>query len=366
MAHPANQESPYASYFVSQVDYSPSSSLVKKLKAGARVIYSGEAQRKIDQIAEDTNPQLAHLHNIAHQLSPSILYALRRRSIPIVQTLHDLKLVCPTYTMYTQGQICERCLKGQYYNVVRYRCNKGSLLGSVANMVEMYLHRTLLHSYEQIDAFIAPSAFLRKKMIEGGLAPERIHHIPNFIAATDYLPQYENEGYLLFLGQLIPVKGLDVLLQALRFCSNVHLIVAGEGADRLRFEAFSKNHGLNVSFVGFQTGNNLQKLSQNSLAVIVPSVWYENLPYSILEAFAYGKPVIASRLGGMAELVDDGETGYLFEAGNPQALAETIQRAVSDPNKLIEMGRVARAKVEQEFSPERHLEQIMNVYTNIL
>ena len=362
MEHPENEKSQYSSYFVSQADFFSSGGVVDKIKAGLNVTYSREARQKIETLIKDTQPQIAHLHNIAHQLSPSILYGLQKHNIPIVQTLHDFKLVCPTYTMYTQSQVCERCLTGQYYNALRYRCNKGSLPVSAINVVEMYLHNSILHSYDKVDAFIAPSAFLRNKMIEGGVVPERIHHIPNFIRVSDYTPHYQNDGYLLFFGQLITVKGLDILLQAMQEFPDIRLVVAGRGADKKRYESYARGRNLNVSFVGFQSGDALCKLIQNSLVVVVPSVWYENLPYTILESFAYGKPVIASNLGGMAELVTDGETGYLFEAGNPQDLAAKIRKALANSTKLPEMGRVARAKIEREFNPDLHLERITKLY----
>lgn len=366
MVHPENEASQYSSYFVSEIDFFSSGGMASKIKAGLNVIYSREARVKIDVLIKETQPHIAHLHNIAHQLSPSILYALQKNNIPTIQTLHDLKLVCPTYTMYTQGQVCERCLSGQYYNALRYRCNKGSVPASAINVVEMYLHNSILHSYDKVDAFIAPSLFLRRKMIEGGVAPERIHYIPHFIKADDYTPHYQNDGYLLFFGQLITVKGLDVLLKAMQELPKTRLVVAGRGADKERYETYAREHNLNVSFVGFQSGDALRKLVQNSLAVVVPSVWYENLPYTILEAFAYGKPVIASRLGGMAELVADGETGYLFEVGNPQDLAEKIRMALANSAKLPEMGHIAREKIEREFSPGLHLERIMSLYKQFI
>lgn len=366
MDHSRNEKSNYSRYFTSELDFS-SENMMDKAQAGLNIIYSREAQNKLDALIKEVQPQIAHLHNIAHQLSPSILFALRQNKVPIIQTLHDLKLICPTYTMYTQGQVCERCITGQYINVLRYRCNKNSLGASAINMIEMYLHKTILHSYDKVDAFIAPSSFLRNKMIESGISPNRIHHIPNFVKVNEYTPDYENDGYLLFFGQLIDVKGLDVLLRAFEKLPEVRLIIAGRGAERVRFETFVQEHNLkNVSFVGFQSGDNLRKLIQKSLAVIVPSVWYENQPYSIMEAFAYGKPVIASNLGGMTELVSDNTTGYLFEAGNHHDLVEKVQMAVSHPNQILDMGHTAREKVEHKFNADLHLQRITKLYKSFL
>ncbi len=366
MTHPKNNKCSYSQYFVTNLDFSLSSGVKKKIHSALNVIFSIEAKKKLDRLLIKTQPDIAHLQNIAHQLSPSILYSLYDYGIPIIHTLHDFKLICPSYTMYTHEKVCERCLHGKYYNAALYRCNKGSFTASIINMIEMYLHNTVLHSYDKVSAFISPSAFLRNKMIEKGLNPKKIHHIPNFIRIDEYIPHYENDGYLFYFGQLISVKGLDTLLQAMKAFPKVSLIIAGQGDEKIRFEAFAQQNNLNVSFVGFQSGKKLQRLIQNSLAVIVPSVWYENMPYTIVEAFAYGKPVITSRFGGMAELIDDGETGFLFEPGNHLDLEEKISIVLDHSTELSEMGRTARKKAEREFNPLLHIERITELYQHLV
>lgn len=362
MEHPANRESQYSSFFVSQVDFFSPNSFPNKFKAGLRVIYSSEAERKIDSLIKKTNPQLAHLQNIAHQLSPSILFALERNQVPIIQTLHDLKLACPTYTMYTQDRICEKCISGKYYNAFLKRCNKGSLPASFMNVVEMYTHKAF-RSYGKVDLFISPSIFLRNKLIESGVDPERIQYIPNFINAKDFSPHYGNDGYLLYFGQLISMKGVDVLLNAMREFPDIHLVIAGQGKEKKRYETMAHQFNINVSFVGFQSGKTLQKLIKNSLAVIVPSVSYENQPYAILEAFAFGKIVVGSRLGGIPELIDPGRDGFLFIGGDVHDLKDKIRTLYSlNPAILLEMGHNARKKVEQQYSPDIHFDRINSVY----
>jgi glycosyltransferase involved in cell wall biosynthesis len=229
-------------------------------------------------------------------------------------------------------------------------------------MMEMYLHNSFLHSYDKVDAFIAPSLFIQKKMIEGGIAPERIHLIKNFVRVQDYTPNYENDGYLLYFGQVSYIKGIDVLLKALQHIPKVRLIVAGRGDGIRRYKRFCQVHNLKVSFIGFQSGRTLRKLISNCLAVVVPSVCYESFGLVVLEAFACGKPVVGSNHGGIAELIVEDETGYLFDPGNSHALAEKINMVLNYPEKLKEMGHAARKKVESEFNSYLHIKKIIELY----
>lgn len=365
MSDRANEPSLFESCFVSGIDFFDSSSLSAKIRAAMRVIYSYEASRKIESLIAKVRPQIAHLHNIAHQLSPSILYPLARSGIPVVQTLHDYKLICPTYTMFTNNEVCERCLKGDFHNAALHRCNHDSLAASLVNVVEMYVHK-MMRSYDKIDLFISPSRFLRNKMIEAGVAPERVEHIPNFIDLERHIPRYDHDGYLLFFGQLTSVKGLDILLEAMRHLPDVKLIVAGRGEQQKKFMTIVSRHNLNVSFVGFQSGQKLQELIRGSMAVIVPSRWYENQPYAVVEAFAYGKPVIGTQLGGIAELIDDGVNGLLFKPDDPADLADKLRRVLENPGDLSQMGHAARMKAERCFNPGNHYDRIVEIYNRFI
>ena len=365
MQHEKNFPSPFSDYFVDQLDFFETSSILQKVQSAGRVIYSFEAQKKLSRLLVDTKPALAHLHNIAHQLSPSIIHALKSQSIPIVQTLHDYKLVCPTYTLYTNEHVCEKCLLGNYYHVVTNRCNRGSLLASLTNMLEMYIH-SFLKSYEHIDTFISPSKFLLNKIVEGGVDATKIHHVPLFLDTTQFPPKYEHNGYLLFFGQLIAVKGLGTVLDALKRMKGVRLIVAGRGQQESQFRQIAEKLNLNVDFVGFQSGDALRELVSGAMAIVVPSLWYENQPFAILESFAYGKPVIGSNIGGIPELIDDYRNGLLFEPGNADALADKLQWVVDNENRLADMGHSGRQKIEEQFSPSVHYQRIHEIYQSLV
>lgn len=370
MRHPDNLPSDYSKYFVSQVDYRNTSGagLFDFAKMARNIIYSSEAARKVRDLVRDTKPDIAHLHNIYHQLSPSICGVLRREGIPMVMTLHDQKLLCPMYLALRDGKVCELCGGRKFYNAFRYRCVKGSRAKSAICTIEMYLHRWLGLYDRNIDLFIIPSRFLMGKLLEHKrLPPERMVHIPNALNLDAFTPTYSNDGYCLFVGRLAHYKGIMTLLRAMALTPSVKLKVVGEGEARAEAEEFKRSNSLdNVTFEGFMTGEALREIVRKSSFVIVPSECYENCPMTVLEAFATGKPVIGSRLGGIPEIIDDGVNGLLFEPGNADDLAEKISYLSSQTDLLEQMGRSARARVESHYSPQTHYQQLIEVYHKVL
>ena len=362
MASPNNIPSPDADYFVSYVDLNQTRGLVNQLKLAGRIIYSFEAKRKITALLEHKKPNLAHLHNIYHQLSPSILGAIKRKKIPIVMTLHDYKLTCPVYTLMCDGKICEECKCGKYYKVVQNHCTKGSRVKSVVNMVEMYLHHTVFRVYNQVDIFISPSRFLKHKIEAMGFRGN-IVHLPNFINAAGYEPQYEpQEDSLVYFGRLSEEKGVATLVEAVKGL-NILLKIIGDGPQKELLVAQCAQEKIdNIKFLGYKTGKELLEEIRRSAVVVIPSEWYENNPRSVIESFALGKPVIGADIGGIPELVKDGKTGYLFESGNCDELREKILLVIQNRQKVAEMGRQARAFVESELNPEKHYQQLMEIY----
>jgi glycosyltransferase involved in cell wall biosynthesis len=221
--------------------------------------------------------------------------------------------------------------------------------------------------YDNVDYFISPSDFLRDKMIEYGVSPERITRIPNFIALDQYAPLYTHGDYFLFFGRLHRFKGIMTLLEAMKFVDTSTLYVVGEGELRPQLESYAQEQGIgNVRFLGYQSGDDLKSIIANSMFSVIPSEWYENLPYAVLESFALGTPVIASNIGGMPELIAPGVDGVLFEAGNVHDLAEKIQYMIANSKALPEMGRQARAKIEREYDPHTHYERVMSIYRRLL
>lgn len=366
MQHERNQATKYARYFVENVDFFDNGGSRSLPGMALRVLYSPQARRRIELLIEETRPEIAHLHNIAHQLSPSILDSLKKQGLPVVQTVHDYKFGCPTYSFFTQGQVCERCKGHRYYNAVLHRCNRGSLSASLLNCVEMYFHQ-LIGIYDKVDLFISPSDFLREKMIEYGFSPERIVRIPNFVDTNQYVPSYTSDGYFLFVGRLVSFKGVSTLLEAMRSVQESLLYIVGEGELREQLEARAREEAIeNVSFLGYQSGPELKSLIANAMFTVTPSEWYENMPYAILESFALGTPVLAANIGGMPELIEPGVNGLLFEPGSVVDLVEKIRYLLLNRQQLASMGKRARAKIECEYDAETHYDRVVQVYERLL
>jgi len=362
-----NEPTPYAKYFVSKVDFNSSMSLRDKLRMIPRVIYFLEAKRKIEALIRKVKPDIAHLHNIAHQISPSVLHSLKKFDLPVIQTLHDYKLICPTYNMVARGRICERCKGHQYYQAVLQRCNKGSFSFSLLNCVEMYLHKFLRIYERNVDFFIAPSDFLRNKVIEFGINGGKIFHIPTFVDSREYSPQYNGDNYFVYFGRVSQEKGLSTLVEAMKTVRASKLLIIGEGELKNSLEGYTSQKSISdIKFLGHLSSERLKSVVRSSRFVVLPSEWYENCPASILEAFALGKPVIGSNIGGIPELIEDGVDGLLFEPGNSEELSEKIAYLISRPQLREQMGKNARKKVEEKYNPEVYYQSLMGIYQKLL
>jgi len=365
-----NLPSPYSDYFISSIDFPgelQKKNLTSTLKVLNRVVYSQEAHTKIARLIADTQPDLVHVHGIAHETSPSILPAIKRAGLPIVQTLHDYKLLCPNTTFVSNGQICESCKGHHYYNVVRKRCKRGSITASLLAGVEMVAHK-LTQIYEKnVDEFIAPSQFLCDKVQEYGIRTP-IVHIPNFIDVERFQPWYEPEDYFVYCGRLTAVKGIRTLVEAMAQLRTSHLYIAGHGELEEELKAYVDAQQLSnhITFLGHLNTPELITLIQRARFMVSPSEWYENYPMTVLEALACGTPVIGANIGGIPELVKNNETGLLFEAGNVQMLVEKINELLHDPAKAIAMGQNGRRQVVATNNAERHYHQTLAVYNKVL
>lgn len=365
MQHKNNFTTTYSRFFVSEVDYSKIG-LVGKLSAALRVIYSLEAKRKMDALLSTENVDIAHFHIFQHQISPSVFGSLKKRNIPIILTLHDLKPMCPNYRMYTQGAICEKCKGGKFYNCALNKCTKNSAFKSMINVVEMYLHYALGY-YQNVDKYISPSNFIRNKMIEFGYPADQIITIPNFINVAQFGMSHEDHDYGLYFGRLSDEKGVNTLLEACKQCPEIPIVIVGNGPAEDSLKQLAKDLELNnVSFTGYKSGKDLIDLVEKSSFTILTSKVYENCPMSILESHAIGKAVIGSRIGGIPELIKDGQDGFTFEPGNSDELAEKMLLLWRDKKTRTSMGLSGRKKVEAEFTPERHYDQLISVYREFL
>ncbi len=365
MNHPDNESSPWSQHFVDELQRGKDYSLPRKAVMATKLIWSREAQRKLEGLLAGFRPDIAHLHNIYHHLSPAILWTLAKAKVPVVMTAHDLKLACPSYSMYANGQVCERCKGGNYANAVIQRCVHDSVTESAIVALESFTHRALQSYQRHVDCIVVPSRFFLDKFVEWGWATDAFEYIPNWLDSDRFRPEFEPGDYFLFFGRLAPIKGVGTLIRA---CAraNVKLVVAGTGPMRQSYEALAAESGCDARFVGFKSGSDLHDLIRGARATVLPSEWYENAPISVLESAALGKPAIGSAIGGIPELIQPARTGWTFEAGNVESLSRVlIEAAGMQDHELAELGRAGREFVEQHFSRALYSSRIEALYDRI-
>lgn len=363
MAHPLNERSEFEQWFPANVELEPPpGGVTAKVKAAGRMVWSTSAAHGLGRVVDEFRPDIVHAHNIYHQLSPSVLRPLAKRGIPVVMTVHDYKLVCPQYKLLAGGKICEACVGGHYHRAVVRRCQNGSALQSAVLAFESSVH-SMLHAYEPVARFLCPSQFLGSKLIEGGVYPDRIHVLNNFVDPWTTAVKPTPGGPVLYAGRLSDEKGVDVLIAAMAQLPDARLEVAGDGParDALTTAAEQLAPG-QVTFHGHLGRDALQALTRDCSVAVLPARWYENQPLSVLEAFACGVPVIGTGLGGLPEIVIPDETGALVPPNDPDALAVTIKELLGDPDRCFAMGQRARAMVEARFCPEVHLAALQRHY----
>lgn len=358
--HPDNDQWETQEFFPPHLEYE-GAGLGNKLRTAKELIYSRTTARGLRALIEKHKPDLLHVHNSYGRLTTSIFDATRQMDIPSVMTLHDHKLVCPSYLLMREGQVCELCVTGSSYQCLFKRCHKGSLTASAVYVAEAYFTK-LFKKYDSVRSFICPSRFLLNKHLQGGVAPEKLIFIPNFIDAKNFTPQYEGGTYALFAGRLSREKGIMTLLHAMKGL-NIPLKIVGNGPLRGELERYVTEQGLQqVIFEGYQSGEALRNLFQNASFLVFPSEVYENAPMTILEAYGYGKPLIGADIGGIPEMIVDGETGFLFPPGDAEALRQKIDHLWSQPTLSRDMGKRARQRVEEVYNADIHLEKLLEVY----
>jgi glycosyltransferase involved in cell wall biosynthesis len=355
-----NIPSRYQSYFVSQKSYRQVSR-ADKIKSAISLVHSREAVAKIRKLIEDEKPDVLHCHNIYHQLTPSIITAASRVGIPVVLTLHDYKPVCPVYTQLSNGEVCTKCADGRFESLLKQRCADGSLARSALLWAEARYH-ALAGSYHRVDKFICPSKFMHDAVV-GRFGADKVVHIPNGIDASRIDTAPHDEGYVLYLGRLSPEKGVETLLRThAESDGSWRLMIAGTGpllADlQSRFPA--------AEFRGHLAGIELEATIRGAALIVVPSEWHENSPLSILEAMAYGKPIVGSNIGGIPELVREGRTGLLFDPGNVSQLSNSITMLLGNRALREFFGRNARKLVEVEHSLEAHGSALILLYESLV
>lgn len=360
MQDPRNLPSPHSTGFVSNRQYGAGQGGLRSLGAAMSMIHSREAVRRIGKLLDETRPDLMHCHNIYHQLTPSIIGAAKSRGVPVVLTLHDYKTVCPVHSRLKHGVPCSECLDGNSFRVVANRCEGGSLARSLLLYAEAAVQRAM-RSYEQVDHFIAPSRFMLDA-VSHRVGRERISLLYNGIDTTHIRPSNSDGNYVLYLGRLSPEKGVETALRAHEMNGGAwKLQVAGAGP----LEQTLQSRYSGVGFMGHLSGDRAKEAVANASLVVVPSMWFENCPMSVLEAMAHGKPVVAAAIGGIPELVADGKTGFLFAPGRADELGAMVGRLMNDRTLRASMGAAGREKVEQNFSIEAHNSGLFEIYRSL-
>ncbi|NLF01691.1 MAG: glycosyltransferase family 4 protein [Anaerolineales bacterium] len=365
MQHLRNEPATYAADFAPGVDYRALSGAAR-LAAAARVIWNPEAGRRIGRALDAFRPDVVHVLNIYHQISPAVLPPITRRSIPIVQTLNDYKLICPNYLLYTDDGPCTRCRGGQYAHALGHRCMQGSRAWSALAALEMTLHKAARVYERHVAAFIAPSRFVQRTAESFGVPAGQLVHIPYFLFPGDFTPTGGEGSYAAYVGRLSREKGLGTLVAAMRHASEVPLVLVGEGPLRPELEALATRWGLsNVRFSGYQSGPALTRALSEARFSVLPSEWHEVFGQTITESFAVARPVVATRMGGIPELIDEGLDGSLVEPRAAEALAERLRALWLAPARAAEMGQAGRRKVAARYDDEAHYARLMALYREV-
>lgn len=355
---------PHSDLFPPLEDFAQMNAL-DRLRKAPGVIYKRSSGRRFAAFCSRTLPDVVHCHNIYAGLTTSIIDTCHERAIPCVITLHDCKLGCPSYLMLNHGRPCHRCASGKFYHCLLARCHKNSLAVSLISTVEAYFN-DWFGKYRRAAFLITPSLFLLDRIAKAGISREKLRCIPNAVPTEQFQPVYSDDGYFLYVGRLSEEKGIQVLLDATKG-AGMCLRIVGDGPAREQLQEHADSCGLNnVTFEGYQAGRPLETLIQRAAFVVLPSLLDENAPMVVLEAMAYGKPVIASRIGGIPEQIEDRRTGLLFPPGDSDALRDALRELIAGSAMRLAMGREARRTVEERFSMRCHCAQLTALYAEAI
>lgn len=358
-------------YFIDQIDFFKLS-YVRKLLKTPRFFYSTEAKNKLESLLKTERPEIAHIHTYKGTLTPSILIPLKKHNIPVVITLHDYGFLCPhNLFLDGKGQVCEKCLtSNNSINCIINKCNRNNIFLSTISSLEFAFHKNIIPFSKFFDKLIAVSKFGLEIHSRKGEFKEKLHHLYNFYPGFINSQPNANKGnYFLYFGRLSHEKGIHTLLKAwANIKSDMMLKIVGDGPLMVQLKEFIiENKISNVDMIGFKKGEELISLINNASFIIVPSECYENNPLTIIEAYANGKPVIASQIGGITEIVVQNKTGFLFEKGNIGQLTQNIERAfeISD-EEYVELSKNARKFSEDNFSEDKHYNELIDIYKNTI
>lgn len=366
MADPRGTPTPYDHHFVPHIDFKAKANLWQGLRRAGHAIYSADARKRIRAMIEEFRPDVAHVRNIYHHLSPSILWELKAQDVPVVYHLNDFKLLCPSYNLVSQGEACEACKGGAFWHALRSQCYPGLGARSTLTM-EAYVHRWLGTYRKCVDLFLAPSQFVRDKFVEHGWDASKFKVLPHFQEVHEQAERSAGPSSLLYFGRLSAEKGIGDLLHAMHRVPEARLVIAGDGPEREHLQQLASSLDLaNVDFVGHVGSAKRDSLIMQSRFTVLPSHAYETLGKTILESYAQRRAVVASDMGSRRELVRDGETGLLYPTGDVRALAESILLLTARPELAEQMGRAGRDLVQARYAPQDHYEKLLTLYEGLV
>ncbi len=361
---PLNVPTTDARLFMARNDFSKSEGLSRDARKAASFLWNREARRAMRQAIAEYKPDVIHLHNIYHHLTTSVLAEIRAARVPCVQTLHDYKLACPNYRMFTEGSVCERCKGGHYLETIKHHCMWPTFSANALGALEMGFSKATQAYERTVRTFICPSRFMAEKMVEWGEPSSKMAVIPN---ATD-IPERaatRDGGYILNAGRLSAEKGVEFLIRAAARIPTLNLRIAGTGPEENRLRRLAEElNAKNIVFLGFVRRAENMELWERAQALVVPSIWYENASIAVLEAMGQGLPVIASRIGGLPEQVADGEAGMLIEPRNVEAWEAGLRKFLDfDDNAKSSMAEASRKRAKELFAWEDHSDKLEKAYT---
>lgn len=370
ISNPQNEETPYNGYFAkprsNELMYANTKHSLKNIYGMVRAtVWNFDAEKRLRKLIRDTKPDAVYiLHQINH-LSPSIIRAAKKERVRVIHRISDFFMFCAKYDFLCDNDICEACIHGNYRKALENRCVKGSKLATILRVFAMKLYNKV-RIFEDVNKYITTCEFSKGKLIDGGVPSHKITCVPTFIDTEAIIPTFVHDKYFLFLGRMAHQKGTIYAIQAMNLLKDSEYVlkitgtISDDEEDQKIWNYIIENGLENkIVFTGFRQGKDLEQLIDRATCIVCPAIWYENMPNTVIEAYAHGKPVVASRLGSLSEIVEDGITGYLFEAKDFQQLANKLQLFIDDDTLSVKLGLNAHEKCEREYSEAVHMEKVL-------
>jgi len=336
-----------------------------KLRFAANTLYNASAAAEVRNIVQRFAPDFVYLHNFYPLMSPAIVHALHTMRVPILQKFSDFRPICPNGLFFANGDVCERCIHGNFLHTISQRCYKQSYQLSSLYAASVALFR-VMGAIRKVDAYLFLTPFAQKKFVEAGVPVEKTYVTPNYIDASDTQPNFKSGEYCVFLGRIAHEKGLWTLVRAFERLPHRNLKIAGRGPVEGDIRQYVRERRIdNIEFVGFKGDDVKREFLRSSAFLILPSECYEQMPSAILEAFACGKPVIAADLGSIPYIIEDGKNGLLYKVGDATDLAKKADFLFGNPEMMARMGKYARHLIENRYSPASGRQALVDIFHKI-